>query len=145
MIIQLHSRCLLGIKQLKELDSFDFNGQNTKVLYHLRIGLERTSFGVAWQTGLSRLCLPYPNRSSDWWIKLWITLMALACAIPGFPYPRRLLPSIVSEACTGSCASCVLRRCWHCLLQIHLPSGVPACSNGSRSLLGYPTSPELFV
>ena len=52
MIIQLHSRCLLGIKQLKELDSFDFNGQNTKVLYHLRIGLERTSCGVAWQMGL---------------------------------------------------------------------------------------------
>lgn len=71
--------------------------------------------------------------------------MASACAIPGFPYPRRLLPSIASEACTGSCASCAPRRCWHRLLQTHLLSGVPACSNGSRFLLGYPTSPGLFA
>ena len=39
--------------------------------------------------------------------------MASACAIPGSPYPRRLLPRIASEACTGSCTSCVLRRFWH--------------------------------
>ena len=33
--------------------------------------------------------------------------MASACAIPEFPYPRKLLPKIASEACTGSCTSCV--------------------------------------
>ena len=71
--------------------------------------------------------------------------MALACAIPGSPYPRKLLPGIASGACTGSCASCAPRRCWHRLLQTHLLSGVPACSSGSRFRLDYPTSPELFA